>query len=202
MFHDFLFLTFTLISYFLIYLPTVCSRSDVVRQIQSSTGDSRGSWRDLVYCLDNHYVNGFNQKMECGSYGVNVFRLYCTSLDNSQSYSITSYDNSEGSWQADQYCTQGDFMQSYYVSKDGCSSWFLGACISDLSLSDVRMKCIASASYLSPGGGCNSNLTSSVSCSTGEAICGYQTRFENPWSGDDVRTTDSRFECCCLNGYF
>ena len=205
MFHYFIFLTFSLISYFLIYLHPVFSRSDVVREIQSSTGDTRGSWRNLVYCLDNHYVNGFNQRVDCNNYGVNVFILYCASLDNSQSYSIISYDDSGGSWQTNQYCNFGDFMQSYFVSKNGCTSWsnldFFGIsyCVKEISLSDVRMKCITGTNDLSPGGGCHNDWTGLASCTTGEAICGYQIRFED---GGGVRASDSIFKCCCLNGYF
>ena len=195
------FLSFSLISYFLIFLPSAHPRSDVIREIHSATNDGGGSWRDLVYCFDNHYVYGFNQKMDCSYIGVNVFRLYCASFDNSQSYSITSHDDSDGDWQTDVFCNNGDFMQSYYVSKSGCGEWFI-ACVNQLSLSDVKMKCITGSSYLSPGGGCSSDWTSPASCSTGEAICGYQTRFEDPWAGDDLRTTDSIFKCCCLIGYF
>lgn len=195
--NNFIFHNFSFISIFLIFISSVCPRSDVIREITSSTGDTNGDWRDLVYCSDNHYVYGFNQKMDCDTLGVNVFRLYCASWDHSVSSTITSHDDDEGSWQTDKYCNQGDFMQSYYVGKNG---WNGG---NALSLSDVRMKCITDTSYLSPGGGCNSASTSPASCNTGEAICGYQTRFQDGsvWV-DDVRTTDSIFKCCCFKGYF
>ena len=107
------------ISYFLIFLLSVYPRSDVIREIHSVTNDNRGNWRDLVYCSDNHYVYGFNQKMQCNNIGVNVFQLYCASFDNSQSYPIISHDDGEGNWQADIFCNNGDFMQSYFVSKEG-----------------------------------------------------------------------------------
>ena len=185
---------FFIISLFLCFFLSFSIRSDVIREISSATNDNHGDWRDLVFCPDDHYVYGFNQKMDCSDLGVNVFEIHCASLDHSQTSIIRSYDNSDGNWQTTQTCGANDFMNSYYVSKSG-SGRFWNA----LSLSDVRMKCISESTYRNAGGGCSSDWTTEISCLSGEAMCGYQIKFETPgFFLDDRRTTDSKFQCCLI----
>jgi Vitelline membrane outer layer protein I (VOMI) len=179
-----------------LFLLKLSSRTDFIRQISSSSGDTRGSWKNLVYCPEDYYIYAFNQKVDCQSTGVNVLKVVCRSpfLDNTQKIEFISYDDPEGTWQTLKYCL-GDYMNSYFVSKDGYS-------FNELSVSDVRMKCIDETTYNSPGGACNSDLTSPASCLSGEAMCGYQVRFMDPSLLDDLGVTDTLFMCCCLTGYF
>ena len=134
--------------------------------------------------------------MECDYYGVVTFLLLCASLDHSTTSTIISIDNNSGSWKSPKTCGANDFMQSYHVSKDG-----QGYLNNDLSLSGVSMQCILFSTDLDGGGDCNSNWTPIASCNPGEAICGYQLRYETHDSSifaDNVRTSNSLFKCCLI----
>ena len=193
-----------IVFYFLLTssLPSSIPRLDFTREITSATGDTRGNWRTEKFCPDDNYVYGFNQKIDCSSYGSNIIQLVCGLQSYSQLY---SHDDSNGNWQneANTYCSSGDFMKSYKVKKDGYYSAWIGS--NDLSISDVDIRCSSETTYRNPGGGCSSgSWTNPASCNEGEAICGYQIRFDEDTSlvsfvfQDNVGMSDTRFYCCLV----
>ena len=70
-----MFFLFVIFSLWPNLLILTLSRTDYIRDVTSTTGTSKGTWKDEVFCPDNTYIFSYNQLQECEFYGTNYIKV-------------------------------------------------------------------------------------------------------------------------------
>lgn len=186
---------------------TYAQRSDFVASL-ATTSDTRGTWQSQVFCPSETYITNINQRQECEKYGTTDYKAACQDIQQIKTASIitpfaSAYD--KGDWQTAIGCAAGDLMNTFFVNKptEGGKNKGLS---NNIGVNDFNFKCILSDGYFSPGGACNNDvLSDQMTCSPGQAFCGFQVKFYAN-SADELGFTDVAMLCCLVckkeEGYF
>jgi hypothetical protein len=173
------------------------SRSDY-RETLEVFGGHWGGWKGMVMCPAGYYGNGYRLRVEGPISGddtaMNAVQINCVNPQG-QSQVITSHDGAWGDWRQWQYCASGKYLNAVNMKYEDPISG------DDTAGNDLGFFCGDERTGLHGGGGGEwGGWKSVVTCGRGRTICGVESRFEDPTSGDDTAMNGLKIACCDAPG--
>nr|XP_053652065.1 vitelline membrane outer layer protein 1 homolog [Cherax quadricarinatus] len=178
----------------------------VTKALVLSNGLDWGNWGPAEYCEDGSFAMEFEVKFEPYSIlntdetAVNAVKLYCSTLELHPTGYILSSEGEKGEWQGMRVCENGFLtgMRAKVLAPRGVA-------LDDVAVQDVMMECdygdtviigVDSHARIPDG-----DWSTWARCPNGSAICGLETRLEDPnLVVDDTGITDISMYCCSLDG--
>jgi len=160
---------------------------------------SWGSWRAEAVCPTGMFAQGFRQRVEAPQQGnaddsaLNAVRLICAQPGTARTREISSHDGLWGAWSNPTSCPTGQYITGAKMRIEAPQP----GTGDDTAANDVKMVCSGGQEIAVNNGGPWGDWTSPVSCPSGTAVCGLQTRFEDSQNErDDTGMNGLKLVCC------
>jgi hypothetical protein len=190
----------------LLVCPSNESRSDQVGPEITATGEgSEVDWKELVFCNSGTFVIGYRQRVEdsdpIDDTALNSIEMSCADYDGNDINVINSHGGFWGDWYEYKNCpnlpSEKNFMSGYKILKGPESTGAHGMKGRCLSVEEIE----APGQFTKEPG----NWGSWGVCSSGTAVCGFQTKMEDQqgtriWQNDSA-LNHIRIVCCRMCDY-
>jgi len=169
-------------------------REERILTLEPSNGGTWGSWGTTEFCPDGSYVTGYQIKVEPprghdDDTALNAIRLYCRDKNDVTTGSITSSQQSWGTWQGKEEC-RSTFMKGFRLRVEPH-----GGHDDDTAANSLDMMC-ENGDVLAGGGDSWGSWSEWVECPDGQAIVGLQTKVEGHQGHDDDTALNSVIMYC------